>query len=216
MSSFHDIEKDAFKEDCEPGSLLDFKSEKLLEEEECDSPNTSNEMESPAYEVSQSVLQIEQPEFGERKSHEDFALDSNRSTSFAANDANIEDSSGRMDNGLDTKDNSETANIDVVTSEVAAGNMDYYLVEGGPEDKNDGCQSVSLNHGHESIKVPEAEDETDATCSDEKIDYKNIENANKFDGENHTEFKLYDDHCCDSPEACSRNGLGLNVSPCHG
>lgn len=213
MCSNHEVEKDAFKEDCEPGSLLHFTSEKLQDEHVGHSPNASNEMGSVAYEVPQTVLQIEQPKFGELERHEDFSFYLTRNTSFDANDANVEDSIGRMDNGIDAKGSSKTAKCDVVTSEVAPGNLDYYLVEGEKDNAKDADRRVTVNRAHENVEVLVAEDETDATWSDENVDYSNINNGNKLDEENYPENKLYVDLSCGSPEASSRIGCELNDSP---
>ncbi|POO00322.1 hypothetical protein TorRG33x02_041000 [Trema orientale] len=91
-SSDDDIGNGVFKEEVEPGSPPQFTLEKLQEGKERVSPSASNEIASAygkvideaANEVAQTVLQIQQPYFGELENHKDVTLQLNKDASFAA------------------------------------------------------------------------------------------------------------------------------------
>lgn len=223
----HDIVKGAFTEEGEPGSLPHFTLDKLQEGKDCEPQSALNEIASASCEiireasneVMQSLLQIQQLHFGELDYREDVALELNRSASFAANNlmskdgnAYIEEKLGGTDSKSYTKDYSERGKEhDVfVTTDATPRNMDDNLVKGEVFDKNVSDHGVVQNHAHENIQVPQAE--ADATCTNEKIDCKNLETANKWEEEYSSEVNLSISISCDSPAASSRFGTVLNVS----
>ena len=216
----NDTEREVFKEEGEPGSLPHLNFEKLQEENESESPGASNETASAACEKEPSNKVTKE------------ASKLSRDASFAAlnlvsvdETANVEDNLEKLQDGkeCESPSSNEAAPLSCEVIKEASNevmqtvpqtqqprNMGIYLGKGGALDMNDSDHGDVLNLGHENIQVPQAE--ADATCTDEKVDCKIIEDANKLKEEYSSKVEVSIDTSCDSPEVCSRFVSVLNVS----